>query len=233
MSSASIGKRLTHLRAILAAQSSNPNEWSRANLARTTDLSPAVVARLEKSGTGTAANLMALLEFYQCQGFNLAWILASDEERVPLYAFQDAFQCADVTESCDHLSRLRQRVQEFGANNEPDQEAVDNLLRFVQERTHQALVHLLPRIRYLDSESDLQVYQRHLPPVAAASAGWRSRSIHLLPLHYYDAGESVPRCGVPYYYLTYETMPLRFPGSGACPFCEQQLAGKQALPGVR
>ena len=226
MSSASIGKRLTHLRTILAAQSTNPREWSRTNLARATDLSPAVIARLEQSGIGSAANLLTLLTFYQCHGFNLAWMLASDEERVPLYTFQDAFQCADVTESCDHLGRLRQRVQEFGATTGPDQEPVETLLHFVQERAHQALAHLLPRIRYIDSESDLQVYQRYLPPVAAASAGWRSRSIHLLPLHYYDAGESVPRCGVPYYYLTYETKPVRFPGSGGCPFCEQQLSDK-------
>lgn len=226
MSSASIGKRLTHLRAILAAQSSNPKEWSRANLARATDLSPAVIARLEKSGTGTATNLVTLLEFYQCQGFNLAWILASDEEQVPLYAFQDAFQSADTPEACDNLSRLRQNVQEFRAGSEVDQSAVDDLLLFVLERAQQALVHLLPRIADIDSERDLLVYQRHLPPVPASSAGWRSRSIHLLPLHYYDAGESIPRCGVPYDYLTYQTNPQHFSSVLCCFYCEQQLNQK-------
>jgi hypothetical protein len=225
-SSASLSKRLTHLRAILAAQSANPNEWSRANLARAVDLSPAVVARLERSGTGTAANLVTLLEFYQCQGFNLAWILASDEERAPLYTFQDAFQSADVSDACDHLARLRQRVQAFRTGSGSDQETADSLLLFVQERAHQALAHLLPRIADIGGESDLRVYQQHLPPVAAASTGWRSRSIHLLPLHYYDAGESVPRCGVPQYYLTYETTPERFSSAWCCPFCKQQLSAK-------
>lgn len=225
MSSASIGKRFTHLRSILAAQSAHPKEWSRANLARAADLSPAVVARLERSGTGTAAHLTALLYFYQCRGFNLAWILASDEERVPLYTFQNAFQSADVSEACDHLARLRKLVQQFGVDSRPDQAALDQLLLTVLERTHQALVHLLPRIRDIDSEVDLRVYHQHLPPVAAASAGWRSRSIHLLPLHYYDAGESIPRCGIPYYYLTYETNPTRFLNGLGCPFCEQQLNG--------
>jgi len=225
MSSASIGKRFTHLRSILAAQSAHPKEWSRANLARAADLSPAVVARLERSGTGTAAHLTALLYFYQCRGFNLAWILASDEERVPLYTFQNAFQSADVSEACDHLARLRKLVQQFGVDSRPDQAALDQLLLAILERTHQALVHLLPRIRDIGSEVDLRVYHQHLPPVAAASAGWRSRSIHLLPLHYYDAGESIPRCGIPYYYLTYETNPTRFLNGLGCPFCEQQLNG--------
>jgi hypothetical protein len=224
-SPASLSKRLTHLRAILAAQSPNPNEWSRANLARAVDLSPAVVARLERSGTGTAANLVTLLEFYQCHGFNLAWILASDDEQVPLYAFQDAFQCADVAESCDYLVRLRKLVQQFRVDSKPDYEALDKLLSPVLGMTHQALVHLLPRIHEIGSEADLRVYQQHLPPVAAASAGWRSRSIHLLPLHYYDAGETVPRCGIPSYYLTYETEPRRFLNGLGCPFCEQQLSG--------
>lgn len=225
-SPASLSKRLTHLRAILAAQSSNPKEWSRANLARAADLSPVVIARLEQSGTGSAANLLTLLTFYQCHGFNLAWMLASDDEQVPLYAFQDAFQCADVTESCDHLVRLRKLVQQYRVDNKPHQEGVDNLLLSVLERTHQALVHMLPRIQKIGSEADLRIYHQHLPPVAAASAGWRSRSIHLLPLHYYDAGETVPRCGIPYYYLTYETEPTRFLNGLGCLSCEHQLSGK-------
>ena len=226
MSSASIGNRLTHLRAILAAQSSIPNKWSRANLARTVELSPAVVARLERSGTGTATNLVALLEFYQSQGFNLAWILASDEERVPLYTFQDAFQSADVSESCDHLVRLRKLVQEYRVDSRLGHKEVDNLLLSVLETAHQVLMHLLPRIYNIGNETDLRVYHQYLPPVAAASDGWRSQSIHLFPLHYYEAGESVPRCGIPYYYLTYETEPTRFPGDSGCPFCEEQLSSK-------
>jgi hypothetical protein len=226
-SSASLSKRLTHLRAILAAQSANPNEWSRANLARAVDLSPAVIARLERSGTGTAANLLTLLTYYQCHGFNLAWMLASDDEQVPLYAFQDAFQCAEVTESCDYLVRLRKLVQQYRVDSRSGQEeALDNLLSSVLESTHQALVHLLPRIQKIGSKANLSVYHQHLPPVAAASAGWRSRSIHLLPLHYYDAGETVPRCGVLSYYLTYETEPTRFLNGLGCPFCEQKLSSR-------
>lgn len=153
-------------------------------------------------------------------------MLASDDEQVPLYAFRDAFQCADVTESCDHLVRLRKLVQQFRAAGQPDHEGLDKLLSSILERTHQSLVHLLPRVHKIGSEVNLHVYHQYLPPVAAASAGWRSRSIHHLPLHYYDAGETVPRCGVPSYYLTYETAPTRILSGLGCPFCEQQLDGK-------
>ena len=75
MSSVSLGKRLTHLRSILAAQRANPTQGFRAKRARATKLWLAVIARLEQRGTGTAANLEALLIFYQYRGFNLTWML--------------------------------------------------------------------------------------------------------------------------------------------------------------
>lgn len=225
-----LGERLTQLRAILAVEDLEPKAWSRAYLARAAAISPAAVTRLEKSGTGTTANLLSLLNFYQSQGFNLAWILTPSNEQIPLYKFQDAFQSGDVSEACTYLSNLRQLLQPLvtacSVASEPSYNMAAPLLHGIQERVHQALAHLLPAIRHITNEVDLSIYKRCLPPVSADSAGWRSRSIHLPPLHYYDAGESIPRCGVPYYYLTYQSKPERFSTYVCCNYCLQQLDSK-------
>jgi hypothetical protein len=230
MNAALLGERLIQLRSQLATENWESKPWSRASLARAAAISPAAVTRLEQSGTGTAANLLALLRFYQSKGFNLAWILTPSNEQIPLYTFQDAFQSGEIAETCTYLSGLHTLLRPLfttcGEATELSYEAAAPLLHSMQYQVHQALVHLLPLIRNITNEVDLSIYQKCLPPVAARSAGWRSRSIHLPPLHYYDAGESIPRCGVPYYYLTYQSMPECFSSYYCCPHCIQEEANK-------
>ncbi len=208
MTATLLGERLSELRAHLAAEEFDPNAGSRARVAREAGLSPGALARLEKAGTGTAAALAALLSFYQDQGFNLAWVLASAHAGVPLRAFRDIFQDSALTEARDPLLRLNRLLQPAAAapaaGQAPPHDALHALLRQVQDGIHQALAHLLPPIRLVESAADLREYQRLLPPVRAGVAGWRSRAWHLAPYHYYEAGESIPRCGSPAYYLTYD-----------------------------
>ncbi|RZL14485.1 MAG: hypothetical protein EOO62_05340 [Hymenobacter sp.] len=200
-----LGERLRQLRTTLAAEAFDPQAWPRARVAREAGVSGAALARLEDTGNSTAANLSALLRFYQDQGFNLAWVLAPDNEGIPLHAFRDIFE---------------------------DEAHLRPLLKQVQRGIHQALVHLLPPIRLVLSAADLSEYQRRLPPVRAAAAGWRSAAVHVVPYHYYEAGEFLPRCGSPAYYLTYDPGLELVSDVSKCPYCRTQLNKDQETPGL-
>lgn len=74
------------------------------------------------------------------------------------------------------------------------------------------------------SEADLRAYQRQLPPVPAQSTGWRSASLYTVPYHYYEAGESLPRCGDAVSYLTYDAGLTDFSDSLKCGACRHRMS---------
>jgi len=221
-----LGERLRQLRTTLAEEAFDSKAWPRARVAREAGVSGAALARLEDTGNSTAANLSALLRFYQDQGFNLAWVLTPDNEGIPLHAFRDIFEDEAHREAGYQLNRVHQLLQPSAALEAGQQltpEALRPLLEQVQRGIHQALVHLLPPIRLVLSAADLIEYQRRLPPVRAAAAGWRSAAVHVVPYHYYEAGESLPRCGIPAYYLTYDPGLELVSDSIKCPYCRAQV----------
>jgi hypothetical protein len=220
---------------MLAAEASDPKAWSRARVARGAGVSDAALARLENTGRSQLASLTALLRFYQNQGFNLAWVLAPNNERIPLRAFRDIFQDDAQREAGYQLNRVQHLLQPavaaLNAGQPPTPEVLRPLLEQVQQGIHQALVHLLPPIRLVLSAADLNEYQRRLPPVLAAAAGWRSAAVHVVPYHYYEAGESLPCCGSPAYYLTYDSGLEVVSDSIKCPYCRARLSEDGVNPG--
>ena len=231
-----LGERLCQLRTTLAEEDFDPKAWPRARVAREAGVSDAALARLENTGRSTADSLAAVLRFYQDQGFNLAWVLAPDNEGIPLHAFRDIFEEEAQQEAGYQLNRVHHLLQPaaaaLDAGQPPTPEALRSLLEEAQRGIHQALVRLLPPIRLVLSAADLKEYQRRLPPVRAAAAGWRSAAIHVVPYHYYEAGESIPRCGSPAYYLTYDLRLERVSNSSKCPYCRAQVGEDQGHPSL-
>lgn len=231
-----LGERLRQLRTTLATEDFDPKAWPRARVAREAGVSDAALARLENTGRSTAASLAALLRFYQDQGFNLAWVLAPDNEEIPLHAFRDIFEEEAQQEAGYQLSRVHRLLQPtaaaLDAGQLPTPEVLRPLLQQVQRGIHQAHVHLLPPIRLVLSAADLREYQRRLPPVRAAAAGWRSAAVDVVPYHYYETGESLPRCGIPAYYLTYDPGLELVSDSIKCPYCRAQVGENRKHPGL-
>jgi hypothetical protein len=231
-----LGERLRQLRTTLAEEDFDPKAWPRVRVARKAGVSDAALARLENTGSGPAASLAAVLRFYQDQGFNLAWVLASDNEGIPLHAFRDIFEDEGHQEASYQLNRVHQLLQPaaaaLDAGQPPTPDALRPLLEQVQRGIHQALVRLLPPIRLVLGAADLREYQRRLPPVRAAAAGWRSAAVHVVHYHYYEAGESIPLCGIPAYYLTYDSGLEPVSNSSKCPYCRAQVGEDQGHPSL-
>jgi len=203
-----LGERLTQLRMVLVAEAYLPDAWSRASVARVAGVSPATLARLEKTGTGTAASLAAVLAYYQTEGFNLAWVLTPDNAALPLREFRDAFPHAPLPQASQPLAALHRLLQPaaaaLNAGQVPTPDELRPWLAQVQRGILHALLYLLPPRRLVVSEAELRTYQRQLPPVPAQVAGWRSASLYTVPYHYYEAGAFLPRCGEAVSYLTYD-----------------------------
>lgn len=227
MYSVNLGERLTFLRSIMGSDDLDLEVWSRTRLAREAQVPLAALTRLEKTGGGTAATLAALLHFYQGQGFNVAWVLAPDNAQVPYRVFQDAFVDMRTQEATHVLVDLRRLVQlpatDLRIGNESSPEGQHPLLAQIREGIHRALGYLLPRIALIESEGDFRQFQRVMPPVAATAAGWRSAAVHVPPYHYYDADSSLPRCGVPLYYLQFDKEPTDPSNSIKCYGCAHDI----------
>lgn len=227
MASLMLGERLTQLRSILMEEAFAPAAWSRASVAYIAGVSPAALARLEKTGTGTAVSLGAVLAYYQTEGFNLAWVLTPDNANIPLRGFRDIFQDEKLPQAGEPLAGLHRLLQPtmaaLDAGQVPGSDALRALLTQVQQGILHALMHLLPPRRLVISEADLRAYQRQLPPVPAQSAGWRSASLYAVPYHYYAAGESLPWCGDAFSYLTYDPGLPDFSDSLKCGRCRHWL----------
>jgi hypothetical protein len=233
MSAPPLGERLHQLRTTLGEEDFDPKAWSRARVAREAGVTSAALTRLETAGCGTATSLAAVLRFYQDQGFNLAWVLVPDNEGIPLRAFRDIFEQEAQREAGHQLNHVHQLLQPVAialdAGQSPTPETLRPLLAQVQEGIHHALGRLLPPIRLVLSAADLREYQRRLPPVRAAAAGWQPAAVHAVPYHYYEANESVPRCGSPAYYLTYDAGPHSVSNTLKCPYCREN---RKQLPPV-
>ncbi len=107
MKSVNLGERLTQFRASMAAQSLVPDHWSRPWLAQQVELPLAALAQLEDSGQGSAEALAAVLRFYQDQGVNLAWVLASPNDGVPLHELRDSIPDEQLLQASQPLADLR------------------------------------------------------------------------------------------------------------------------------
>ncbi|UPL51398.1 hypothetical protein [Hymenobacter sublimis] len=208
MNSVHIGERLTQLRAMLAAEALASGAWPRTRLAREAEVSLAALTRLENTGRGSTEVLTAVLHFYQGMGFNMAWVLTPDNADIPLQGFRDIFQDEKLPRARQPLSDLHRLLQPvmagLDAGQSPSADALRPLLMQVRQGVLHALNHLLPPRRLVLSEADLRAFQRQLPPVRAQSSGWRSASLYTVPYHYYEAGDSLPRCGDPVSYLAYD-----------------------------
>ena len=228
MNSSHIGERLTQLRAMLAAESLVPNDWPPALLARKAGVSRAAYTRLESTGRGSTDVLSAVLHFYQSMGFNLAWILTPDNADIPVQGFRDIFQDEKLPRAREPLTNLHRLLQPVMAGLDADQslapDALRQLLTKVRQGVLHALNHLLPPRRLVLSEADLRAFQRQLPPVRAQLAGWHSASLYTVPYHYYEAGESLPRCGDPVSYLAYDPGPEDVSTSSKCGACQRLLS---------
>jgi len=179
---------------------------------------------LEKTGAGTAPTLAAVLACYQDAGVNLAWVLALDNTDIPLRGFRDVFQDEKLMQAQEPLTRLHRLLPpvmtELDAGQTLAPEAVRALLLQIQQGILHALTHLVPPRRLVLSEADLREYQRRLPPVRASSAGWRSAALYSVPYHYYEAGETLPRCGDHVSYLAYDAGVKDVSTSDKCGICQ-------------
>lgn len=201
-----LGQRLKELRTTLGFLDGAP--WSRAYVAQAAQVSVGAIARLERASSGTAASLAALARFYQRQGFNLQWLFAPDNKDESPYTFDGRWDDADRLRAFEELGSLRKYAQE----------------PVVQERITMIQEQLLPAPSYYHrTKADLWRYQYYLPPVAASSNGWRPRAFNIPPHHYYKAGESLPKCGAPFEYLIYDSMPERPSRSTTCSQCADLL----------
>ena len=150
-----------------------------------------------------------------------------DNEDIPFYGFRDIFQeepLPQVRKPLAALHRLLQPVMaELDAGQHLTPHAVHTLLTQVRRGLLHALKYLLPARRLLEGATDLRAFQRVLPPVPAQVAGWRPAALYTVPYHYYEAGESLPRCGDTFSYLAYDPGLTHFSDSLKCGACRRQL----------
>jgi hypothetical protein len=228
MNSVNIGERLFQLRAMMAAESLVPDAWPRTLLARKAGVSLAAYTRLETTGQGSIKVLTAVLHFYQSMGFNLAWVLTPDNADIPLQGFRDIFQDKKLPKARQPLTNLHRLLQPVMAGLDAGQslppDALRPLLTQVRQGVLHALNHLLPPRRLVLSEADLRAFQRQLPPVRAQLTGWRSAALYTVPYHYYEAGDSLPRCGDPVSYLAYDPGLEEVSNSLKCGSCQHLLS---------
>jgi hypothetical protein len=226
MSSVLLGERLTQLRTTLAKESLLPAFYSRASVAHAAGVSADALARLEKAGAGTATSLAAVLKHYQREGINLAWVLEPDNADIPFYGFRDIVQDEKLPQARKPLAALHRLLQpvmaELDAGQQLAPHAVHTLLTQVGHGIRHALQYLLPRRGLVQTEADWRTYQRVLPPVPAQSAGWRPASLFATPAHYYEAGESLPRCGDVASYLAHDPGRKKVADRDKCRACQRR-----------
>jgi hypothetical protein len=226
MSSVLLGERLTQLRTTLAKESLLPAFYTRASVAHAAGVTADALARLEKAGAGTAASLAAVLKYYQREGINLAWVLEPDNADIPLYGFRDIFQDEPLPRARKPLAALHRLLlpvlAELDAGQQLTPHAVHTLLTQVGHGIRHALQYLLPRRGLLQGKADWRTYQRLLPPVPAQSSGWRPAALFAVPAHYYEAGESLPRCGDVASYLAHDPGGKKVADRDKCRACQRR-----------
>ena len=227
MSPILLGERLAQLRSTLAEGAFVNPAWSPAHVARAAGVSLAALAQLEKTGTGTAANLAAVLAYYQAEGVNLAWVLAPDNADIPLPGFCDTFQDEKLPQARQPLADLRRRLQplvaEFGAEPTLTPAALRALLTQIQQEIHHVLKHLLPPRPVERTEADLRAYHKFFPPVPAQSTGWHPVALFTKPYHYCEAGDFLPRCGQNVPILLFNPVLEDVPDSDKCEACRSRV----------
>ena len=228
MNFVTLGERLTQFRWMMATIHLVFDDWPRTRLAREAGVSLAALTRLESTGRGSTEVLTAVLHFYQDRGFNLAWVLTPDNADIPVQGFRDIFQDEKLPQARQPLANLYRLLQPVMAGLDAGQplppDALRPLLTRVRQGVLHALNHLLPPRRLVLSEADLRAFQQQLPPVRAQSSGWRSASLCTVPYHYYEAGESLPRCGDPVSYLAYDPGLEEVSTSEKCGACRRLLS---------
>lgn len=199
-----LGERLRLCRLDLSFNGELP-DVTLAEVAQGAQLPEQTVHRLEHTGQGTAVELAALLTYYVKQDRNMRWVLLPDNTDIPSYLLADRWPWPNFTKAFVLVQELSQHMQQVT----------------LEAQTHLTL--MLPLDRYTPEE--LVNYQRELPPVRAAQAGWQSRVHNLRPLHFYPAGEFVPACGSLAEALLYDspTRP-RAVTAAKCKTCLRRLA---------
>lgn len=112
-----LGKRLQELRMDLAH--SRQEKWSQKDLAKALDVNQAIISRLER-GLGSYDNLLKLLHFYHQAGFNLAWILIS--QNASLSKLRPLVVSEDITKKQVELQLALNHIYEivFGTSAPPE-----------------------------------------------------------------------------------------------------------------
>jgi hypothetical protein len=77
-----MGTRLAKLRKALARDSGQ--DWTQARVAQQLGIAPDMMCRLEYGG-GSMENLGKLIDFYYGKGFNIDWLMVSDNSSIPMY----------------------------------------------------------------------------------------------------------------------------------------------------
>jgi len=82
MSVVEIGRRLAELRKALSRDTGE--DWTQPRVAHELGIAPNMIHRLEYGG-GSLENLSKLIEFYYDKGFNIAWVMVSDNSSIRMY----------------------------------------------------------------------------------------------------------------------------------------------------
>lgn len=102
MSPTEIGKRLVEFRKTLTRDTGE--EWTQPRIAQELGLSQNAIHRLEH-GSGSMENLSRLLDFYHNKGYNVQWVMVSDNSKVRMY-LDDKASDQEVMQSLQNLTKI-------------------------------------------------------------------------------------------------------------------------------
>ena len=102
MSVVEIGRRLAELRKALSRDTGQ--EWTQPRIARQLGVSSNMIHRLEYGG-GSLENLGKLLDFYHQQGFNIQWVMVSDNTSIGMYRPDSASE-QELRQTLEKLNKI-------------------------------------------------------------------------------------------------------------------------------
>jgi len=97
-----MGKRLLELRKVLSRDSGE--EWTQPRIAQELGLTQNAVHRLEYGG-GSIENLGKLLDFYHFKGYNIQWVMVSDNRSIRMYR-DDKVSDQELLQTLEKLTKL-------------------------------------------------------------------------------------------------------------------------------
>ena len=97
-----MGKRLLELRKALSRDSGE--EWTQPRIAQELGLTQNAIHRLEYGG-GSIENLGNLLDFYHLKGYNIQWVMVSDNSSIRMYR-DDKVSDQELLQALEKLTQL-------------------------------------------------------------------------------------------------------------------------------